>query len=254
MASPRARPTLSGLDRRLQQRAERHEVGLTSVRALAAAYAIGLVPALAVALGQPVWSRVDEAAHYDVIAQYAAGVYPHDSVTTIRPETLQVMQQTGVYGFVVDNSYQRPDAGFQAMPSGLSDAEHVVWIRRHGWQYSYEAFQPPLYYALALPAWKIGDRLGGALGALYGVRIFDALLAALLAPLAMLIALRLWPANPGAGWGAAVLTAAMRIVKTTTFMAGSADTNTLTAHRVPASDFQWPSRTCGTAVRRGCRH
>ncbi len=155
------------------------------------------------------WSRVDEAAHYDVIAQYAAGVYPHDSVTTIRPETLQVMQQTGVYGFVVDNSYQRPDAGLQAMPPGLSDAEHVLWIRRHGWQYSYEAFQPPLYYALALPAWKIGDLLGGAMGALYGVRIFDALLAALLAPLALLIALRLWPANPGAGWGAAVLTAAM---------------------------------------------
>ena len=161
------------------------------------------------AIGQPVWSRVDEAAHYDVIAQYAAGVYPHDSVTTIRPETLEVMQRTGVYGFVVDNSYQHPDPGFQAMPSGLTDAQHVLWIRRHGWQYSYEAFQPPLYYALALPAWEVGDALGGALGALYAVRIFGALLAALLAPLAMLIALRLSPATPGAGWGAAVLTAAM---------------------------------------------
>ena len=154
------------------------------------------------------WSRVDEPAHYDVIAQYAAGVYPHDSVTPIRPETLEIMQKTGVYGFVVDSAYQRPD-GFQAMPAGLGDTQHVLWVRRHVWQYSYEAFQPPLYYALALPAWRLGDAIAGAFGALYAVRVFDALLAALLAPLAMLLALRLAPSQPGIGWAAAVLTAAM---------------------------------------------
>lgn len=163
------------------------------------------------AVGQPVWSRVDEAAHYDVIAQYAAGVYPHDSVTTIRPETLAVMEETGIYGFVVDSAYARPDpeAGIQKVPPGLSDAQHVLWIRRHGWQYSYEAFQPPLYYALAVPAWWIGDRTGGPLGAVYAVRIFDAILAALLAPLSLLLALRLWPGGIGVGWGATVLTAAL---------------------------------------------
>ena len=181
------------------------------MRRLLLAYALGLVPALALAAGQPVWSRVDEAAHYDVIAQYAAGVYPHDSVTTIRPETLAVMEQTGVFGFVVDGAYQYPDpeTGFRTMPGGLSDAAHVLWIRRHGWQYSYEAFQPPLYYALALPAWKLGDAAGGPMGALYAVRVFDALLAALLAPLAMLIALRIWPGRTGAAWSAALLTAAL---------------------------------------------
>jgi hypothetical protein len=173
------------------------------VKRLAAAYVIALVPALFMALGQPVWSRVDEAAHYDVIAQYAAGVYPHDALTTIRPPTLEVMERTGVYGFVVDNSYQRPDvnAGFQPMPTGITNSAHVLWIRRHVYQFSYEAFQPPLYYALALPAWLAGDALGGALGAVYAVRVFDALLAALLAPLSMLIALALWPANRAASWG-----------------------------------------------------
>jgi len=196
------------VDGRLQRRAQRHEVGLTPLRQLAVAYAIGLVPALAVAIGQPAWSRVDEPAHYDVIAQYAAGVYPHDSVTTIRPETLEIMERTGNYGFVVDNAYQRPDARFVPMPAGLTDAEHVLWNRRHVWQYSYEAFQPPLYYALALPAWKLGDAIGGAFGALYAVRVFDALLAALLAPLAMLLALRV-SSQPGVGWAAAILTAAM---------------------------------------------
>lgn len=160
------------------------------------------------ALGQPAWSRVDEAAHYDVIAQYAAGIYPRDAQTTIRPETLDVMQRTGVYGFVVDNTYVQPDPGFQAMPDGLTDAEHVLWIRRHGYQYSYEAFQPPLYYALALPAWLAGDALGGPVGALYAVRVFDALLAALLAPLSLLIALTLLP-NRTMSSTAALLTAVL---------------------------------------------
>src|SRR5258708_7975033 len=185
MAPPRAPPTLSGLDRRLQQCAERHEVGLTSVRALAAAYAIGLVPALAVALGQPVWSRVDEAAHYDVIAQYAAGVYPHDSVTTIRPETLQVMQQTGVFGVAVDGAYASPDARLQPMPSGLSPDARALWIRRHGYQFSYEAFQPPLYYATALPAWLICNAIGGAPGSVLAVRFFDSLPGGVRAPFAV---------------------------------------------------------------------
>jgi hypothetical protein len=161
------------------------------------------------AVGQPVWSPVDEAAHYDVIAQYAARIYPRDAQTTIRPETLDIMERTGVYGFVVDSTYVQPDPGFQAMPEGLSDAQHVLWIRRHGYQYSYEAFQPPLYYAVALPAWVAGDALGGPVGALYAVRVFDALLAALLAPLSLLIALALWPGNRALGWGAALLTAVL---------------------------------------------
>ena len=181
------------------------------MRRLALAYAIGLVPALAMALVQPVWSRVDEAGHYDVIAQYAAGVYPHDALTTIRPETLQVMKQTDVYGFVLQNAFARPDLtnGFQTVPPGISPSAHVLWIRRHGFQFSYEAYQPPLYYLAALPAWILGDRLGGAIGAVYAVRVFDALLAALLVPMAMLIVLRLWPLNNEVAWTAALMTAVL---------------------------------------------
>src|ERR1700688_4357562 len=119
------------------------------------------------------------------------------------------MERTGVYGFVVDSTYVQPDPGLQAMPVGLSDAQHVLWIRRHGYQYSDEAFQPPLYYAAAVPAWAAGDALGGPVGALYAVRVFDALLAALLAPLSLLIALALWPGNRALAWGAALLTAVL---------------------------------------------
>jgi len=181
------------------------------MKALAAAYVLGLAPALVLGVFQPVWSRVDEPAHYDVIAQYAAGVYPHDSVTTIRPQTLEVMQRTGVYGFIVDSAYAEPDlsGGFQPIPPGISGPAHVLWIRRHGFEFSYEAFQPPLYYAIATPFWMLGNAVGGALGAVYAVRILDALLAGMLAPLALLISLRLWPSRPSMAWGSAVLMAFM---------------------------------------------
>src|SRR5256714_295958 len=168
---------------------------------------MALVPALALAIGQPVWSRVDEAAHYDVIAQYAAGVYPRDATTTIRPDTREIMQRSGVYGFGADNECVKPDPGLQPMPAGLTPDGKVLCIRRHGWESSYEAFQPPLYYVLALPAWFAGHAIGGALGSLYAVRIFDALLAALLAPLAMMVLLALWPGHQSAAWAAAALTA-----------------------------------------------
>lgn len=181
------------------------------MKRLAVAYVIGLAPALAMALSQPVWSPIDEAAHYDVIAQYAAGVYPHDAVTTIRPETLEVMKQTDVYGFVLENAFARPDLanGFQTVPPGLPLSAHVLWIRRHGFQFSYEAYQPPLYYLVALPAWIAGDRLGGAMGAVYAVRVFNALLASLLVPLTMLIAGRLWPLNNAVAWTAGLMTAVL---------------------------------------------
>jgi hypothetical protein len=85
----------------------------------------------------------------------------------------------------------------------------VLWIRRHGFQFSYEAYQPPLYYLAALPAWILGDQLGGAMGAVYAVRVFDALLAALLVPMTMLIAGRLWPANNAVAWTAGLMTAVL---------------------------------------------
>src|SRR5260370_21517544 len=97
------------------------------------------------AVGQPVWSRVDEAAHFDVIAQYAAGIYPRDAQTTIRPETLDVMRRTGVYGFVVDNTYVQPDAGLQAMPERPTRAEHALCVPRHGSPHAHAAFPPPRY-------------------------------------------------------------------------------------------------------------
>ena len=64
---------------------------------LAVAYVVALVPAVGMAFAQPVWQLTDEAQHYDVVAQYAQGVYPVEGRTTLRPQTVEVMRSTGVF-------------------------------------------------------------------------------------------------------------------------------------------------------------
>jgi hypothetical protein len=154
------------------------------------------LPALAIAIAQPVWSRVDEAAHYDLLDQYAHGVAPSQGSTLIRPETLDLMRRTGIYRWDV---YVAPEPApvLTPQPGGLEGDRRLAWMRRHVWQYSYEAVQPPLAYLVQLPAWLLGDAVAGPLGAVYAVRLLDALVAALLAPLVWLLARAVAPAAPG---------------------------------------------------------
>ncbi|MBJ7604671.1 MAG: hypothetical protein JF888_16070 [Candidatus Dormibacteraeota bacterium] len=183
-------------------------------------YLGALVPALAVALGQPVWSRVDEAQHYDLIAQYAHGSYALSDQTRIRPETLGIMHQTGVYRWSAKGTDPAPAVidpnDFERMPAGLNWNQRGVWTRRHLWSFSYESMQPPLYYLAMVPFWWAGDLLGGPLGAVYGVRIANALLMAFLAPLAWVLALRLLPGRHPVAAIAAATTVAPGIVLNTT--------------------------------------
>ena len=159
------------------------------MRTFAFPYALALVPALLVAFLQPVWSRVDEAQHYDVIAHYARGEYPVESLATLTPDTVEIMRKTGIYRWSLPGQQPVPTvddpAEMTPLPANLSREASDAWQRRHLWWFSYEAMQPPLFYALALPFWIAGKALGGAFGALYAVRAFDAMLNALVAPIAL---------------------------------------------------------------------
>ena len=44
---------------------------------LMVAYLFALIPSIACAFMQPVWSIVDESDHFDLVTQYAHGVYPN---------------------------------------------------------------------------------------------------------------------------------------------------------------------------------
>src|SRR5919201_6116105 len=176
---------------------------------LAVAYLVALIPALGMAFAQPVWQLTDEAQHYDVLAQYAHGVYPVIGRTTLRQETVEVMKLTGVYRWSPADTQPLPEHGdassFTAPPSYLSGYKFQLWVRRHIWWFSYEAMQPPLYYAIATPVWAAADKLGGPFDAVLAVRVFNALLLALLAPLALLLARRLAPRADVAVASAAVV-------------------------------------------------
>lgn len=194
-------------------RSRRLEVALGRRRLLLLAYAFAILPSLLMAFVQPVWQLTDEAQHYDVIAQYAHGVYPVEGRTTLRPETAAIMRQTGIYRWSPAETQPAPltaDAAlFTPAPSYLSGYAYTLWIRRHIWWFSYEAMQPPLYYVAALPVWMAADHVGGTFAAVSAERVFNCLLLALLAPLALLTAWSLAPTRPRLAWAAAVLVATL---------------------------------------------
>jgi hypothetical protein len=179
---------------------------------LVVAYAVALIPAIATALLQPVWSLVDESDHYDLVAQYAHGIYPTTATRpTIRPETLQITESSGTFGYHPAGTVPRPliGSGFETEPAGLNRAQHNLWVERHFWQFSKETAQTPLFYIVAVPVFELGDLISGPMGSLYTLRLFNALLTALLAPLAYVLCLRLWPGRRWAAAGAALLTAVL---------------------------------------------
>lgn len=169
------------------------------------------MPALTMAVAQPVWGRVDEAQHFDFAAQLAHGRYPLAGVTTLRPETVAIMRATGVYQWAQAGASPPPAvtdaARFTPPPPGLTNPIRQSWLHNHLWWFSYEAMQPPVYYLLATPAWAAGYGLAGGLGALHAVRLLDAAILALVAPLVLVAAWILLPGRPLVGAGAALLAA-----------------------------------------------
>jgi len=179
---------------------------------LVIAYVLALVPAAVTAFTQPVWSLVDESDHFDLVAQYAHGMYPSPaSRPTIRAETLLITTSSGTYGYVAAGTVPRPviSSTFEAEPPGLNRAQHNLWVTRHFWQFSKETGQAPLFYIVAVPIFALGDWISGPMGALLDLRLFNVLLAALLAPIAYVLSLRLWPGARPVAVGAALLTAVL---------------------------------------------
>jgi hypothetical protein len=149
------------------------------------------------AVSQPVWSRIDEAQHADFIVQLSRGVYPIADQTLISPETVRIMQATGVFRGAQPGTYPAPDlADFATPPAGMTAAANAVWMSRHLWQLSFEAVQTPAYYVAMVPVWWVADHLGGPFAAIYTIRIIDALLIASLAPMAVAVARVLSPGRP----------------------------------------------------------
>jgi len=180
-------------------------------RSLVLAYLAAVLPALLMALSQPVWSVVDEAQHFDFIVQLGHGVYPTADQTIIDPDTLQVMRSTGVFrAFYLPGTYPSPDlTDIGPPPPSMSPRANAAWMLRHMWQLSHESVQTPAYYLAMVPAWWIADKLGGPFAAIYALRIINALILAALAPMAVVVARTLVPARPGFAVSAALFAAVL---------------------------------------------
>jgi 4-amino-4-deoxy-L-arabinose transferase-like glycosyltransferase len=170
------------------------------------AYFAALVPALLMAVTQPIWSVIDEAQHFDFIVQLGNGVYPTADQTLITADTLQVMRSTGVFrAFYLPGTYPTPDlTDIGPPPPSMSARANAAWMLRHMWQLSHESVQTPGYYLSMVPVWWAADKLGGPLAAIYALRIVNALILAALAPTAIVVARGLVPARPEVGGIAAV--------------------------------------------------
>jgi len=158
---------------------------------LVIAYGAALVPALAMALAQPVWSRIDEAPNADFIVQLSHGVYPVADTTLLSPETISVLKAEGFFSPLYpsatgDLTGPPPDPlDTGPIPPGMSAYANAVWMTRHIWELSRESDQTPLYYVLMTPVWLAADHFGGTYAAIYAIRVIGALLIASLAPMAV---------------------------------------------------------------------
>ena len=92
------------------------------------------------ALTQPIWSRVDEAQHTDFIIQLSHGVYPVADRTVVDPETIRVMQSTGVFRFESPGSYPVPDVtDLGPPPAGMSARANATWMSRRSWRMNWRS-------------------------------------------------------------------------------------------------------------------
>ncbi len=155
-------PIQTGLDRR-KHRSGRSSRWRQLLGTLVAVQLVGLVVVASIVAARfPVFSPIDEGAHYSYIQQIAQhGSLPILGKTLASPQELAISQ--GVY--------PRPTT-INPHTDGLAGL-------------SYEAFEPPLYYVTAVPAF---DLFGNYLTKVYAVRGYDVLLLTISALLCGLLA------------------------------------------------------------------
>jgi hypothetical protein len=151
---------------------------------------VGLLRGLWWVTTTPLWSPIDEQAHYDVVEAIGRG------------DGLPIVGQTRVHRDVLTIEKSSPTSPWRSVPVPADPA-------RREWPavgQSYEAAQPPLYYAVVAPVWRVAHA-GGTTASVYALRVASLLLSLLLLPLAWLIGRELFPDAPGVGLGAAAFLA-----------------------------------------------
>ena len=136
----------------------------------------------------PLWSPIDEQAHYDFVEAIGRG------------DGIPIVGKTRVHRDVLAIEKSSSTSPWQsvALPADPSRPEWTAVGQ------SYEAAQPPLYYAVMAPLWRVTDG-ARTVASVYALRIASLLVSLLLVPLAWVLARELFPDAPEVGLGAAAL-------------------------------------------------
>ncbi len=156
---------------------------------------------------QPVWSRVDEAQHYDYVQYVAENLsLPVEGKDFISQDVVDVSVKSNQWGWrpagVLSTPADLDPALWTTLPGDLGGLDKERWVRRNLWYFGYEAMQPPLYYMVNAPVYAaLPD---DPFVKLYGMRLLAALLASAMVPITWLTAREASPGNRLAIYGAPV--------------------------------------------------
>ncbi len=157
--------------------------GLPALRSREGAVALGLavLAALRVALFSaafPFFSNVDEHRHIDAVLKYARGYWPAPGTDAYESEMPVLL---GIYGSPEYHQRGTPASDPVGPPPWRGSPAHTIEMIEYNERFldgrpNLEAYQPPVYYALA-GAWLAVGRLFGLEGGqqLYWVRALNAL-------------------------------------------------------------------------------
>ncbi|MHB9111838.1 MAG: DUF2142 domain-containing protein [Thermoleophilia bacterium] len=176
-------------------------------RIILALWLVLLVQGIVFALIQPVWSRVDEAQHYHYVQYLVENQsLPVEGETFISREVVDISVEAKQWGWRPAGVLSTPAwldlATWQTVPEELDEQEREKWVRRNLWRFSYEAMQPPLYYAVNTPVYAAMPE--DPFVKLYGMRLLAALLASAMVPLTWLTAREACPRDRLVVYGAPV--------------------------------------------------
>jgi hypothetical protein len=155
---------------------------------LAVIMCVGLLRGLWWVAATPLWSPIDEQAHYDFVESIGRG------------EGIPIVGKTRVHRDVLEVEKSSSTSPWQSVP--ITANPHDDAWRAVG--QSYEAAQPPLYYAVMAPLWRVSDG-ARTVASVYVLRVASLLVSLLLVPLVWLIARELFPDEPAIGLIAAGL-------------------------------------------------
>jgi len=176
-------------------------------RIILALWLVLLIQGIVFALIQPVWSRVDEAQHFHYV-QYLveSRALPVEGETFVSREVVDISVEANQWGWrpvgVLSTPAWLDPATWQTVPEDLDEQEREKWVRRNLWRFSYEAMQPPLYYAANMPVYAALPE--DPFIKLYGMRLLAALLASAMVPLTWLTAGEVCPGDRLVVYGAPV--------------------------------------------------